>query len=90
MSINEELKYILVLQSHNQGALLQSKLLAKGCAAELVSTPAKISEGCSQSIVFPLKDSQTVIEVVKDTKGVVVKGIYRIVNNGTAVEYVRI
>ena len=43
----EENEYLVVYPGHNTAALLYQRLLKKSCKIELVSTPIKISYGCS-------------------------------------------
>lgn len=82
-------QYLLVFKSYNQAVLLYNELLKKGCKIELVSTPCRLSRGCSQSIVFAASDIKKVIEGTKNNN-VIVKGIYAIVQNKEFVDYVHI
>jgi Protein of unknown function (DUF3343). len=88
MEVHEE-KYLLVFESYNQAMLLYNELLKKECKVELVSTPCRVSRGCSQSIVFTAADIKKVTEETKKNK-VIVKGIYRIVKNNGFNDYVHI
>ncbi|MTK13371.1 MAG: DUF3343 domain-containing protein [Clostridiaceae bacterium] len=88
METHEE-RYLLVFESYNQAMLLYNELLKKECKVELVSTPCRVSRGCSQSIVFTATDIKKVIEEIKKNK-VIIKGIYKIVKNNGFNEYVHI
>lgn len=50
--MNDHNYYLLVFSSHNQAVYLYNWLIKKGYPVELVSTPCKISSGCTQSIKF--------------------------------------
>lgn len=51
LETNED-KYLMVIQSHNQATLLYNELLKRKCKVELISTPNRLSKGCSKSIIF--------------------------------------
>ena len=82
-------KYLLVFESYNGAMLLYNKLLEAKCKIELISTPCRLSRGCSQSIVFCGEDSPKVIESIKLSK-VVVKGVYKMVDKDNRMEYLHI
>jgi hypothetical protein len=82
-------KYLLVFESYNGAMLLYNKLLEEKCKVELISTPCRLSRGCSQSIVFLGEDSSKVIERIKGSK-VVIKGVYKIVDKNNRMEYLHI
>ncbi len=86
---NNESRYILVFKSYNQAMLLYKKLLQRGCNVELVSTPCRISRGCSQSLVFTAEDIKETIEEAKNNK-VEISGVYRKIKNGNAYNYIHI
>jgi hypothetical protein len=69
--------------------LLYNKLLETKCKVELISTPCRLSRGCSQSIVFLGEDSSKVIESIKVSK-VVIKGVYKMVEKNNRMEYLHI
>jgi len=48
----DENEYLVVYPGHNTATLLYKRLLKKSCNVDLVSTPIKISYGCSLSIKF--------------------------------------
>lgn len=74
----EENEYLVVYPGHNIAALLYQRLLNKSCKIELVSTPVKISYGCSRAIKFKEAYMNIVIgEIAKIT--VKPKGIYKII-----------
>ncbi len=81
-------QYLVVYPGHNMAALLYQKLLKK-CEVELVTTPVKISYGCSQSIRFKEKDLEIVIAETGRLKNRP-KGIYKIIKNGRLENYEKI
>ena len=81
-------EYLVVYPGHNMAALLYQKLLKK-CEVELVQTPVKISYGCSQSIKFKEQDMAVVMAETGKIK-TPPKGIYKIIKNGTLLNYERI
>ena len=85
----EESEYLLVYPGHNVATLLYQRLLKKSCKVELVSTPTKISYGCSRSIKF----KEVYMSIVRDEIqkiNVKAKGIYRIVKKGRFDSYERV
>ena len=77
----EESEYLLVYPGHNVATLLYQRLLKKSCKVELVSTPTKISYGCSLSIKF----KEVYMNIVRDEIqkiNIKAKGVYRIVKKG--------
>lgn len=81
--------YLVVYPGHNMAALLYQKLLKKKCDVELVSTPVKISYGCSQSIKFKEKDMEAVIADMQKMK-IPPKGVYKIIKYGRLENYEKI
>ncbi|MCB2354171.1 putative Se/S carrier-like protein [Clostridium estertheticum] len=74
----EEAEYLVVYPGHNTTTLLYQRLLKKSCNVELVSTPIKISYGCSLSIKF----KEIYIDIVNAEIlkiSIKPKGVYRIV-----------
>lgn len=86
---NNESRYILVLKSYNQATLLYKRLLERGCNVELVSTPCRISKGCSQSLMFRAEDTKVIIEEAKNNN-VEISGIYRRNKKGNTYSYTHI
>lgn len=84
-----EFKYLLIFESYNQAILLYNELLKRGCNVELVSTPCRISRGCSQSIVFTKEDIKKIKEEAKRNK-VIIRDIYKRINRNGTYEYTRI
>ena len=82
-------RYILAFRSYNQAMLIYHKLLGSGCNIELVSTPCRVSRGCSQSILFRPEDVKKIIEIAKNSR-VAIKGIYKIIDNNGKKEYIHI
>lgn len=76
--IVEENEYLVVYSGHNTAALLYQRLLKRSCEVALVSTPVKVSYGCSQSIKFKEIYMDIVIEEISKIK-IKPKGVYRIV-----------
>ncbi|MBW9152839.1 putative Se/S carrier-like protein [Clostridium estertheticum] len=73
-----ETEYLVVYPGHNTTTLLYRRLLKKSCNVELVSTPIKISYGCSLSIKF----KEIYIDIVNAEIlkiSIKPKGIYRII-----------
>lgn len=76
--IVEENEYLVVYSGHNTAALLYQRLLKRLCEIALVSTPVKISYGCSQSIKFKEIYMDIVIEEIAKIK-IKPKGVFKIV-----------
>ncbi|EJO5349528.1 DUF3343 domain-containing protein [Clostridium botulinum] len=87
MDINEE--YLIVFKSHNQAAYLYNKLRNQGYRyrVKLISTPCKISKGCSQSIKVRKKYLDYIIKEIKEYK-VSIRGIYKIKMKGNKKQYI--
>lgn len=85
----EENEYLVVYPGHNISALLYQRLLKKSCKVELVSTPVKISYGCSQAIKFKEVYKDIVIDEIQkiNTKP---KGLYKIIKKGKLENYEKI
>ncbi len=82
-----EEKYLMVFQSGNHAMLLYKELLGEGCRVNIISTPCRLSRGCSQSIVFNASDSQKIVEVAKK-HNIVAANVYKIVINQGRRDYV--
>ena len=85
----EENEYLVVYPGHNIAALLYQRLLKKSCKVELVSTPVKISYGCSQAIKF----KEVYMDIVSVEIGkfdIKPKGIYRIIRKGKFENYEKV
>lgn len=82
-------KYLMVISSHNHATLLYNELLKRNCKVELISTPNKLSKGCSRSIIFTGEDVKIVIEEGKRINAKIT-GIYKIVSNGNNIDYISI
>ena len=76
--IVEENEYLVVYSVHNTAALLYQRLLKRLCKIVLISTPVKISYGCSQSIKFKETYIDIVIDEIAKIK-IKPKGVYKIV-----------
>lgn len=73
--MNNTETYIIVIKSYNYAVLLYKILKNKKYNAQIISTPCRISAGCSRSIRFYGKD----IDIVKDEikkNSIPIKGIY--------------
>jgi len=85
----EENEYLIVYPGHNTATLLYQRLLKKSCSIELVSTPIKISYGCSLAIKF----KEFYMDIVNDEIlkiSIKPKGIYRIVYKGKFENYEKV
>jgi len=81
--------YLLVFNSHNFAAFLYSALEKKGYKIELISTPCKISPGCSQSLKF----DHSLYNIVKEEaikSQIPIKGIYKVIERNGNKEFFRI
>lgn len=79
--IVEETEYLVVYPGHNTATLLYNRLVKKSCDVELISTPIKISYGCSLSIKF----KQSCLNIINNEIQKISlkpKGIYRITKKG--------
>ncbi|MBU3143986.1 DUF3343 domain-containing protein [Clostridium sp. CF012] len=82
-------KYLVVLVSNSHSTLLYNNLLRKGCKIELISAPSNIARGCAKAIRFDESDTDIVVQEIKNNK-LIIKGIYKIVNEGNRINYVLI
>ncbi|AGK97886.1 DUF3343 domain-containing protein [Clostridium pasteurianum] len=82
-------KYIMVIASNSQATYLYNELMKKGINVEFISTPAKISSGCSKSIIFNSKDTKEIVLEVKNIK-IKIDGIYNMVKNDKDYNYIKI
>lgn len=82
-------KCILVFASHNQAAFLYTKLIREGFKVELISTPCRISSGCSQSIKFREELMETVL-LEAEKAGIKIVGAYKIIGENGNLEYIKI
>lgn len=81
--------YIIVFATHNQAVFLFNKLLRMGYGVELISTPCRISAGCTQSIKF----KYNLMDVVKqeaENRNMMIRGIYKVVKQGTKFNYIKV
>ena len=74
----EENEYLVVYPGRNTATLLYRRLLNKSCDVELVSTPTKISYGCSLSIKFKGIYMDTVNDEIRKIN-IKLKGVYKII-----------
>ena len=88
MSI-EETEYLIVYPGHNTALLLYRRLLKRSCFVELVSTPIKISYGCSQAVKFNEIYLDTINEEVLKIN-IRPKGIYKIDKSGRIDKYEKV
>lgn len=87
-SISEE-EYILVFATHNHAVFLYRRLTKLGYNVELISTPCKVSAGCTQSIKF--KESH--LGIIKEeiaSSNIITRGIFRVCRKGSKATYVPI
>ena len=85
----EENEYLVVYSGHNLASLLYQKLIKRSCKVELVSTPAKIYNGCSKAIKF----KGIYMDIVRDEIGKInlkPRGIYKITQKGQSQNYEKI
>lgn len=82
-------KYLVILVSNSHAILLYKNLLRKGCRIELISAPSNIVRGCAKAIRFDESDTDIVVKEIKNSK-LLVKGIYKIVNENNGSSYVLI
>ncbi|MBU5483656.1 DUF3343 domain-containing protein [Clostridium sp. MSJ-11] len=69
-------EYILVCASYNIAIFLHNKLLRQGHSSQLISTPCRISSGCSQAVKFKEDSLEYVKELIAAQPGV--RGIYEV------------
>ena len=84
--IVEENEYLVVYPGHNTATLLYNRLVKKSCDVELISTPIKISYGCSLSIKF----EEIYMDIINDEIlkiSLKPKGVYRIIKKGRFENY---
>ncbi|KAJ52017.1 hypothetical protein BD780_004299 [Clostridium tetanomorphum] len=86
---NDNKEYIVVFQSYNGAIYLYNKLLRERCKAEIISTPCRISAGCTQSIKFKCEYMDIVQKNLK-LYNIPIKGIYEIVKSNKRFNYVKI
>lgn len=88
MSI-EETEYLIVYPGHNMALLLYKRLLKRSCNVELVSTPIKISYGCSQAVKFKELYRDIINEEILKIN-IKPKGMYKIDKSGRLDKYEKI
>ncbi|SHK11254.1 Protein of unknown function [Hathewaya proteolytica DSM 3090] len=59
-----EEKYLAVFASYTHTSMLNRKLRDMKVESEIISTPSKISVGCSRSVKFNASDYNTVIQII--------------------------
>ena len=87
--IVEENEYLVVYAGHNAAALLYQRLLRRLCKVELVSTPIRISYGCSQAIKFKEAYMDIVIEEIEKIK-LKPKGTFKIIKKAKLENYEKV
>ena len=85
----EENEYLIVYPGHNIASLLYQRLLKKSCKVEIVSTPTKISYGCSKAIKFK-EVYMNIINIEIEKIDIKPKGMYRIVKKGKFESYEKV
>lgn len=78
---------LVVFYSHSQGMLLYRMLLREGCSVELISTPCKLTDSCSQCIKF----NENYLAKVKEQiakNNIKIRGIYKISIKNYKLQYV--
>lgn len=89
MYIVPEEEYILVFATHNHAVLLYRRLAKLGCKIELISTPCRISAGCTQSLKFK-EDYFNLVKEEAAKINVITRGIYKICRRGSKTNYVQV
>lgn len=84
-----ENQFLMVFSSHNQAILLYNELKKSGCNVNLISTPCGLSRGCSQSIIFGIEDTRTIVDILKNSN-IKVARIYKIVKQDNKLSYVSV
>jgi hypothetical protein len=87
MYIIPEEEYILVFATHNHAVLLYRRLAKLGCHVELISTPCRLSAGCTQSLKFKENYFNLVKEEIAKSN-VITRGIYKVCSRGNKINYV--
>lgn len=75
---NDGSEYIAILKSYNQTMYLFKQLEGRCHNIEFVSTPCKIDDACSQSLLFKEECKQIVIDEIEKGK-LDAKGIYKVI-----------
>ena len=84
-----ENEFLVVYPGHNTATLLFQRLVKKSCSVELVSTPIKISYGCSLSIKFKEIYMDIVnSEILKIS--IEPKGVYKIIKKEKFDDYEKV
>lgn len=78
--------YFVVFYSYNHTTFFLNKFAGMGINVVLISTPCTITQGCSQSLKFKGESLNAIMEEIKKNN-VNVRGIYKIVRNGTRSYY---
>nr|WP_206154778.1 DUF3343 domain-containing protein [Clostridium muellerianum] len=68
----------MVFTCYSKAVFVYKKLIEKGYKVNLVSTPCKISSGCSHSIRFKEEDF-SIVKSETEKNNIVPKAIYKIV-----------
>lgn len=74
-------KYIAVFECYSHTTLMYTKLYSRGIYVEMISTPSKISIGCTKAIVFYSEDIEKIQEEIRinylSCKGIFAKVLYK-------------
>lgn len=82
-------KYIMVFASHSQATFLYNELKNKGISVEFISTPVKITLGCSKALILKAEDLR--ISVIEASKiRAKVNGIYKMIKNENDYDYIKL
>lgn len=82
-------EYLMVFTSNSRATYIYDRLLQKGCKVKLVSTPCKISAGCTQAIRFNEADAE-IVNAETQKNNVIPTGVYQIIKLDQKVEYVSV
>lgn len=82
-------KYIMVIASNSQATYLYNELIKKELNVEFIATPAKVSSGCSKSIIFNTMDIKEFVLDVNKLK-IKISGIYKMVKNANDYDYIKL
>lgn len=84
-----ENEYLAVFKSQNHAIYIYGVLNSKGIATKIIQTPCKISTSCTHSIKFKQKYINTILDVIK-SRGVKIRGIYKIIMHEGKKEYKKV
>ncbi|MPN53166.1 hypothetical protein SDC9_200830 [bioreactor metagenome] len=86
---SDDRKFIVIIASSNRAAFLYKKLIELGVKVEFMSTPCRLSKGCTKSI----KCSEDQFDIIKQQAkqyNITIRGIYERVKEDKRYKYIQV